>query len=282
MPSRYRRQLHTLLLAPGLMFFSALCPGAAAADEHDGDLAFPQKFMFRIASYSVQDADTNLAVASSSSGVGVGYSFTDDLGGEDSVTIPRIDAYYRFNDRHQIIFTAFTYKLDGRKVLDIDVDLEDESFQVGQTLVSDIRYSLIKVAYGYSFYRTDRVELGVSAGLNINSHEFDFELADGSQGSSSDVSAPLPMFGFRMSYMMTPKWSLHYVTEAFYIRIDDALAGSFTTTELDIQYHFNPKFALGAGLSRHSTNLKADDSDWKGRIADSHRGLLVYASLYLD
>ena len=264
----------SLFLGPG--------SGTARAAGDDGALAFPQKFMIRLASYSVQDADTSLAVASTSSGAGVGYSFSDDLGGEDSVTVPRIDAYYRFNDRHQILFTAFTYSLDGRRVLDIDVDLEDESFQVGETLVSDISYSLVKVAYGYSFYRTDRVELGLIAGLNINSHDFDYELADGSQGNSSSVSAPLPMFGFRMSYMMTPRWSVHYISEAFHLRIDDALAGSFTTSELDIQYQVNPKFALGAGLSRHSTNLNADDSDWKGRIADSHRGLLAYASLYLD
>ena len=89
------------------------------------------------------------------------------------------------------------------------------------------------------------------------------------------------MFGFRMSYAINPQWSLHYISEAFYIELDDALKGSFTSSELDIQYRFANSFVLGAGITRFSTDLSADDSEWKGKIVDSHRGLLVYASYYL-
>lgn len=281
MSGNLRRQSRILLSTLGLSLSTGFASFTVGAAESGGNLAFPDRFMIRLASYSVQDADTDIAVASSSSGVGAGYSFSDDLGGEDNVTVPRLDAYYRFNDRHRIDFSAFTIDRDGRKVLEIDVDLEDETFNVGETLVSDIKYELFKVAYGYSFFRSDRIELGLSAGFNVTGYKFDFELADGSEGSSSDVSGPLPMFGLRMSYLINPRWSLHYVSEAFYIEIEDALKGSFTTTEVDIQYHFNDSFVLGAGITRFSTDLTADDSDWKGRIADSHRGLLVYGSYYL-
>jgi len=41
----------------------------------------------------------------------------------DSVTIPRIDAYYRFNERHRIDFSSFRTKRDGLKTIEIDIDL---------------------------------------------------------------------------------------------------------------------------------------------------------------
>lgn len=261
-----------LSLASGIVL-----PAAAA----DGPLAFDDKFKLRIASYSVQNADTDILVADSDTGIGVAYSFTDDFGGDDKATVPRIDAYYRFSDAHRIDFSTFEIDRDGRQVLQLDVDLDDQTYNIGDTLVSDITYELFKVAYGYSFHRTDRIELGVSAGLHITGYEFDYELADGSQAESVDATGPLPMFGLFLSYAMTPKWSLHFITETFYIEIDDAFEGSFTSSEIDVEYRFNEYFTLGAGFARFGSDLKADDSDWKGGIADNYRGLLFYASFYL-
>ncbi len=88
------------------------------------------------------------------------------------------------------------------------------------------------------------------------------------------------MFGLRLSYVINPNWSLHYSTESFSVEIGDELSGVFTTIELDVQYRFRSGFVLGAGVSRLSTDLNADDSDWRGRIADSHRGLLVFGGYY--
>lgn len=281
MVGNFRIHSKGLLALLGLALPAVFASDCAEAAEPESDLAFPQKFMVRLASYSVQNADTVIAVANSNSGVGAAYSFSKDLGGENNLTIPRLDAYYRFNERHRIDFSAFSIDRDGRKVLELDVDLEDQTYTIGDTLASDIKYDLFKVAYGYSFYRSDRVELGFTAGLHITSYEFDFELSDGTQGRSADVTAPLPMFGLLVSYAINPNWSLHYKSESFVIEFEDVLKGSIINNEIDIQYHFNDNFVLGAGITRFSTDLTADDTDWKGRIADSHRGLLVYGSYYL-
>ena len=77
------------------------------------------------------------------------------------------------------------------------------------------------------------------------------------------------------------RWSLHYLSEAFYIKVGDEYDGSFQNNQIDVQYRISKQFKLGAGISRFSTDLEAKDSDWTGRIADTHRGLLVFASYYL-
>ena len=269
------KDLHPLLRLPAIALLVGLLAVSSVTVHAAEAVAFPETFMIRLASYSVQDADTDIAVFSSS-GVGAGFSFASDLGGDESATIPRIDAYYRFSERHRIDFSTFSFERDGRQLLEIEIELEDQTYSVGETVVSDINFDLFKIAYGYTFYHSSQVEIGVTAGLSITSYDFDYERDDGAKAESSDVTAPLPMFGLRVSYAINPRWSVHYLTESFYIEVGDELSGAFTTNELDIRYRLNNSFVLGAGLTRFSTDFEADDDDWKGRIADSHRGLLFY------
>lgn len=262
-----------ILLIPGLVSV-----GTATAAEGDGE--FSDRYMLRLSTYSVQDADTDMTVLSSD-GIGTGFSYADDLGGDDKATIPRIDVHYRFNKNHRIEFTHFRVERDGRKSIVIDLDIGDESYSVGDTVVSSINYELFKIDYAYSFYRSPSVELSVSAGLNVTTYEFDYKLADGSSTDASDATGPLPMFGLEMSYKISPKWTLHYLSEAFFISIGDELEGSFQNFELNIEYRIHKNFVLGGGAARFNTDLDARDSDWNGRLADSHRALLFYASYYL-
>ncbi len=86
------------------------------------------------------------------------------------------------------------------------------------------------------------------------------------------------MFGLRVAYAINPRWSLHYLSEAFYIELGDEFKGSFQNNELTVQYRFPKHFIVGAGITRFSTDLDADDDDWEGKLADNLRGLLVFGS----
>lgn len=245
-----------------------------------GTVAFPEKFLLRLSSYSIQNADTDLAVFSSSS-LGTGFSFVDDLGGDDSVTVPRIDGYYRFNHRHRIEFGTFRIERDGRNLLAIDLDIGDESYSVGDTVKSKINYELLKVGYAYTIYHSQEVELSATLGLNVTDYEFDYRLIDGSSADSSRASGPLPMFGVRVSYAINPRWSVHYLSEVLFIEAGDT-DGSIQNYELDFRYKLNNKFIVGAGLARFSVDVTTEDSDWNGRIADTHPALVVTGSYFFN
>ncbi len=241
--------------------------------------AFPERFLLRLSSYSVHDADVDITVLSSTR-IGTGVSFVDDLGGDDSATIPRLDGYYRFNTRHRVDFSTFKIDRDGRNLLTIDVDLGEESYSVGDTVVSDIAYELFKLGYGYSFYHSEVVELSFTFGLSFTTYDFDYERADGSSADSSKASGPLPMWGMRMGYAIGDRWSVHYLSETFFIEAGDEYEGAFLNSELSVQYRFPRGLVIGAGVTRFSIDLTADDEEWRGRIADNHRGLLVFGSYY--
>ena len=107
-----------------------------------------------------------------------------------------------------------------------------------------------------------------------------FSLDDGSKAESAGVTVPLPVVGLRMGYAITPKWNVRYVSEAFFIDIDDTFRGAILNFELNTEYRLFKHFALGAGLARIGVNAEIDDEDWRGKVTDSYRGFNLFGTFY--
>ena len=251
----------------------------AIADDEAQVYAFPDSWMIRLGAYVVDGSNTQVSV-NSALGLGAVIDYQKDLGGEDSDTIPRIDAYYRFNERHRIDFTSFSIDRKGQRTLAIDIDIGDETFSANETINSDIKYTLYRVGYGYSFYHSPKVELSLAAGINITEYDLSFSTDDGAKAESAGVTVPLPVIGLRMGYAITPKWSVRYVSEAFFIEIDDKFRGAILNYELNTEYKIFKHFALGVGIARIGINAEVDDDDWRGQVTDSYRGYNVFGTFY--
>lgn len=249
------------------------------ADDEAPVYAFPDKWMIRLGAYIVDGANTSVSVGSNL-GLGAVIDYQKDLGGEDGDTIPRIDAYYRFNERHRIDFTSFSIDRQGERTLTVDLDIGDETFNANETVFSEIKYTLYRVGYGYSFYHSPKTELTMTAGLNITEYDLKFANSDGSTKESAGLTVPLPVIGLRMGYAITPRWSVHYVSEAFFISYEDVFRGAIINFELNTEYRLFKHFALGAGIARIGVDAEVDDDDWSGTVNDGYNGFNVYGALY--
>jgi hypothetical protein len=261
--------------AASLLMGAGLLSGNIANAQEAKSVANPDKYMIRLGAYYVDRASTDFLVLDSS-GVGVGISFDRDLGGDTTDSVARIDGYYRFNDRHRLEFGSFGVDRHGETFATLTIG---DTVFLNETITTDIKYTITKVGYAYSFYHSPQVELSLAAGLNITDYDISYS---GSSGTSDavGVTAPLPLFGLQMTYAMSPKWSVHFLSEAFYIDIEDTLKGTLLNSEFSIEYKAFKNFAIGAGTTRVSTDLDVNDDDWKGSFTDSHRGYLVYGALY--
>jgi len=263
----------------GIFATTMMVGSVSAAKDESAVYAFPDKYMLRLGAYIVDGADTQFSV--SKNGLGTVIDYSRDLGGDSRDTIPRIDAYYRFNPRHRIDFTSFSIDRKGTRELAIDppIVIDGEDFS-GDTLNSDIKYTLYKLGYGYSFYHSEKVELTITAGLNFTTYDFTFSNDAGDKAESAGFTAPLPMFGLRMGYAITPKWSVNYVAESFFIEFEDKIKGALINYELNTEYKLFKNFAIGAGLARIGSNVDVNDDDYSGKISDSYRGYTVFGTLY--
>ncbi len=260
--------------AASLLIGAGLLSGNTANAQEAKSVAFPDKYMIRLGAYYVDRASTSFTVLSST-GAGVGISFDKDLGGETTDSVTRIDGYYRFNDRHRLEFGSFTVDRHGETFATLTIGDE----MLTGTITSNIKYTITKVGYAYSFYHSPQVELSLAAGLNITDYDISYSDSFGS-GDVNGVTVPLPLFGLHMTYAISPKWSVRYLSEAFFIDIEDTLKGTLLNSELGIEYKAFKNFAIGAGITRVSIDFEVDDDDWQGDFNDSHRGYLLYGLLY--
>ena len=266
----------TIVIASGILSGSAI-----AAEEEAAAVAFPDTWMIRLGTYIVDGSDTQFGVSSDVLGLGTVIDYSRDLGGDSRDTIPRIDAYYRFNPRHRINFTSFSIDRKGSRTLAVDPPITIDGVDYsGGTINSEIKYTLYKLGYAYSFYHSSKVELSITAGLNFTNYDLEFSDATGDKASSAGVTAPLPMLGLRMGYAITPKWSVNYVAESFFIDIEDKLSGALINYELNTEYKLFKHFAIGAGFARIGSSLEVNADDWKGSVSDSYRGYTIFGTFY--
>ncbi|MGD8709860.1 MAG: hypothetical protein PVF40_05670 [Ectothiorhodospiraceae bacterium] len=251
-------------------------PGAAAQDE---DESLPDRFVLKLGGYNVLDSSTELFLSRTNT-LGTRIDFERDLGGEDTVNTPRVEGYFRFNDRHRVEFRAFQTERTGSRRLARTIQFGDRTFTVESKVDSRIQNDFYKLAYAYSFYHVPKVELSVSAGVEVMDFEAELEDTTGAVSEKTATTAPMPVFGFRMDYSVTPRLTVRVNTETFYIEYDDFVRGSLIELEAGLDYRLFRNFGLGASLSRLALDVNIDDDGENTDVTDLYRGAYVYGLLY--
>ena len=202
------------------IFLGVFCITPVQADQFD------DQFKIRLGGYLVARNDTILS-ATSERLIGARVNLQDDLGMGSKTTSVRIDASYRFNPFHKIEFSYYNIKTSGSKVLENDFDWDDSTFQAGAEINSHLYLNIYKINYAYSFYHNDKVELGVAAGLHMMGTKTGFSGSaskDGEPVAFADEAvnflAPLPVFGFRLDYAVTPRFHIGGSVDYFGLSVD--------------------------------------------------------------
>ena len=241
---------------------------------------YPDKFKILLGAYYVEDTNTEVSINSSIGNIGTTIDMERDLGTEDRLSVPRIDGYYRFNDKHRINFSWFDISRSGTTTTDIDITVGDETFVSNSVIDSKVDTTFLKLAYAYSFYKSPKVELSLIAGINLLDYSLILNNRTDGTVEYADVTAPLPVFGLSMDYVISPRWLVHYRVETFYIELDDTIRGSLFDAELGVEYRVLKNMGIGFGFNRFALDAKVKSSSYKGGIADLYRGFNLYVSAY--
>ena len=241
---------------------------------------YPDRFMFRVGNYYLEDSSTAVSLNSSLGLLGTTIDFQRDLGGDQRTQVPRLAGYYRFTDKHRLDFGWFELERKGQRSLAIEIQFGDELIEIGNTVASVVDSTLFKLAYTYSFYRAPQVELGFTAGLHTMRYDVELHDLNDDTKETAAVTAPLPVFGLRMDYSITPRWVTRFTIESFYIEIDDTIRGSLLDLNLDLEYRLARNLALGLGAGRLAIDAQVSDDSYNGELNDLYRGFQVFAVAY--
>jgi len=277
-----------LYVLPFLAIFALgiLCavPSLSSAEEAP-PAELKDKLMLRGGWAYVFGATANVAVGGPVLGVGTSVDFTDTLGGDTSTDAFRVDGLYRFNDRHAVGFSWYRVGLSGEKSLNQDIQINDQTINAGATTQTGLSLNTYRLLYNYSFYHSDKVELGVSPGLYIMKTNFNFAgqgTINGTPGTGTVVNEqltlPLPSIGFIANYNITPKLQFQSRYDFFYLTIND-YTGSMFEFYAGLEYRLFQHFAMGAAYDRLTAGLNGS-GEQGFKVDFSYNLAYVYATLY--
>ena len=241
---------------------------------------YPDKFKIQLGSYFIRDTNTEVGINSTVGNIGTTIELERDLGTDDTASIPRINGYYRFNNKHRIEYSWYEVDRKGTKTTSIEFTVDGEVFAASSLVETEIKSKFYEIDYAYSFYRSPEVELSFMAGLNIIDYSVRLNNKTSGKNEMAEVTAPLPVFGLLMDYNITPRWLVHFRFETFYIEINDKIRGSLINGELGTEYRLLKNVGLGIGLNRYTVDAKIKSSKYTGKITDIYRGINIYAAAY--
>ena len=265
----------------------ALCSLFAMLNQARAEEPLPDKFRLSIGGYALARFDSNISLTEPNLGAGVSISPQDTLGVNVENTVLRLEGYYRFKPEHALTYSWYSISSEGNKTLVDPFDWVDEdgnTITIGPgQVISNLDYDIFKVGYLWSFHHTDKVEIGVGAGLHVTRIAVGLKATvtnpPGSAIEQVDTTVPLPVISVLLKYHITPKWSWYLKSEAFAMKFDK-WTGSYRDSTFGIEYRGWKHVALGAGLSSNALELEEEDPEYLLKYNNTIAGGLIYVATY--
>ena len=253
----------------------AVCVGFSLASiAEENPWLRDDQFKFAVGKF-ITDYDSDFRLTSGQGDMGTSLSFEDDLGLEESNNVVRFDGHYRFAARHRIEFSKFDLTRDGKVTTTFPIIVDNTFFPSDSVLRTELDYQVYKLAYAYSVWQTDTLDISVSGGI------YSFELglnmrADGGQREDDSSFASFPMFGVHGEYRVSKRLFFSSSFEYFAINEDD-FEGELTDALISLEYRVFDHIGLGAGYNR--VTVYAEDSNSDDKFDYEYDGILAYLTV---
>ena len=206
--------------------------------------------------------------------------------GEGDANRFRLDVAWRFADRHRVRGFWFDYSNTGTRRIDEVVEWGDATFPVAAEVTAETKFSILELAYEYSFLRRENLELSGSFGVHQTSYEAELSamLAAGSGGASArvsdkaDLDAPLPVLGFHALWRIGGNFWLDATMQYFSLSYDE-YDGSILDTRAAVLWQPSSWVGVGVGFNRFAVNFAMDGRRFHGEMDWIYQGPQIFYSV---
>jgi len=223
----------------------------------------------------VTDRDTDTRLDSNTLGPGTEIDFEEDLGLDSSDSVFRLDGHFRFNEKHRVNFAVFDLSRDSSKAIQRDIQYGDEIFVIDTAVNTNIDLTIYKLAYTYSFMQRDNGYLGATLGAYVADTKLGLSEQNLGQAEVRELTAPLPVIGFRGEYEFTDRLTLNASGEFFAIEFDD-VDGSLVDLYLGLDFQIIEHVAIGLAYNNVNIDVDATKSDFGGSLDWQYDGALIF------
>lgn len=214
----------------------------------------------------------------SDTGRGTTLNLENTLGIDPDVDVGRIGGYHWFNDRHRFDGGYFDLSRDGGRTLSETVTFRDQTFELQTTISASMDFSVLKADYTFAPISRPAAFLGVTGGFYVAKMKFALTSINGTS-ETEDATAPLPVFGLRGEYAITPRLTIGGALQWFKVQSED-LDGRLTDFYVAADYRITRRFAVGLAYNDAELDVEANDEfGFSGAVDWSYDGVFVYAKL---
>ena len=283
MRSRPRRVLVVVALVAIAAFGNA---HTSAADEPDDSGPFARGFGY-LGAFFVTQTRTELNLFSNDLPLGARLNLEEDMGLRDSFAVPRVTLGWRFGERH--ILSGNYYDLSREVVRRTERTIElpgGIEYPVNTELRGKFTTRVTKLQYTYLFHRDEKVSLGIGGGFYVGRLGLDLSVTDslaptpGLEDFDETITAPLPVFGFRLTYKITRKLGFLASTDWFLLNYNDKYKGVLSDTQLYAAHRTFKHVGFAGGLNIQTFNVEFEDDALLWQLDSGMVGFLGAVTFY--
>jgi hypothetical protein len=199
-----------------------------------------------------------------------------DLGLESSTTVFRLGGDVWIGAHHRLDFGLFDLSRSATRRIDETIEFGDETFGVDTTVTTESDLTIVKADYTFAFLDRPRGYLGVTGGLYIGQIKLGLSTPGVGQAETEDLTAPLPVAGFRGEYRFTDRMALRGAAQWFSIDVGDA-SGSLRDLYLGADYSIGRRYAVGLAYNEVTMNINANETGgFVGHLDWGYDGWMLY------
>lgn len=228
------------------------------------------KYWLEVSAYR-PSIDTSLAL-SRPGAAGTDIDLENDLGLDDSDTLPAVYAGARLGSRFVITAEYYALNRDASRTLTRDIVFDGTTYPATTQVDSELKSNVYRVTVGYTFWRSEQAELGAAIGLHATS--FDVSLRGAISGGGGGVTtqrrgedflAPLPTVGLYGTYQATPKIALTGRADYLSLTVGD-YSGSLFNLQAAASYAVTSNIALGVAYRYVAYDLDVEKSGYTANL----------------
>lgn len=234
--------------------------------------ALSDSFLIAVGGFYPQSS-TNVRLDPANGGLGSVIDFERTLGLQEDKFVFEAGARFRWANRWRVEAEYFSLNREGDRTIDRQIEWGNQVYPVNAQLITNLDFTDTRISVGYSFFKTDDKEIGISLGAHVA--DYDARINAGNLSSQGGkVTAPLPVLSLYGQFALTPKWALDLRLDRFSMSYDQ-YDGDITSIGMDVQYALFRHTVLSLGYRNFFMKLQATSSDWHGEINQTYQGPLV-------
>ena len=219
--------------------------------------------------------DTTVRIDESLENPGTEISAEDDLGLDDAKILGQGELTLLPGEHHLVRLSGMSIQRSAQKNIEIEVEFDDEIYEIGERVDSELNLTMVGLTYGYRFIARDRGELTATFGIQVADVEANAVVRSRVIRDAESGVAPIPLVGLEGRFDFSSRWSAEGRVQYLTAEIDE-VEGSIMDWRFALAWRKNPHLLFGLGYRSFTIEVDSQNEDTPGLVDMSIAGPLLF------